>query len=178
MSLQFKPHPQIRWDRFHLSFVVGLLLLSSTACDSNSPDKDIEIPFGMYQQFGVRTVADGDVTSEGLAGVFFQRNLRFNEGDITIEVASDLNSEVGTARGQYETNGKTLRLTIDSSTSSYYERGEVIEYDEVDVVEESFRTSFRIDDAEIEFSGPGLILQKEGADETRKGFFELQSRTD
>lgn len=164
--------------RFCFLLAVGLLVLSFPACDSNSPVNDAEIPFGVYQEFGIRTVADGEVTSEGLAGVFFQRILRFNEGEVTIEVASDLSAEVGTARGQYETDGETLRLTINSSTSSYYESGEVIEYDEVEVVDQSFRTSFSIDDAESEFSGPGLILHEEGENETPKGFFELQSGTD
>lgn len=158
-------------------FLIVIFLLPLPACDANTPEspQDVDVPRGIYQEFGERSVVDGDVAYEGVAGVYFQRTFHFRtDRELTIDIASDYNPEIGTAMGRYQTNGKSLRVTIDSSTSSYYESGESIEYDDATVVDESFHTSFSVDETEIEFTGPGLVLSRVDGDETRKEYFKLQ----
>jgi hypothetical protein len=139
------------------------LLLPLTACDSGAPDAK-DIPTGNYTEFGVRQIQDGEVVSEGLAGVYFQRVFQFEaDGTFAVEVFSDFAPEQGTAQGQYEI-GDALRLQVESSTTSFYSVGSLVVYDEVEVVDGSYQTTFDIDGGSIEFRGPGLVLSAERED--------------
>ena len=118
---------------------------------------------------------NGEVVSEGLAGVFFGLALRFESGGaFQIEVFSDIPSEAGVARGRYETAGSGLTLNIESTSSPIYQVGKSIQYTRVQVVRSEYQTAFDIGGTDVVFEGPGLILTSEPVDET-DGYDERQS---
>ena len=160
--------------RFVVS-VVLVLCVTLTACDSE--DENFVIEPGIYSEFGERLLLGGEVVSEGLAGVYFGRALRFSaDGTFSVEVFSDLPSETGVARGRYETAGGELTLYVESTTSPIYEVGESLRYVRFEVVGGSYRTAFDIDGTDVVFEGPGIILTSEPEDATdgydeRRGYF-------
>lgn len=142
---------------------IGILCLA--ACDS-SPNERVDIPPGAYDEFGVRDIVDGAVVSEGLAGVFLRRRLLFDgPQQLTITVVSDFGPETGEARGRYTIEDGALMITFTESTTSLYEPGDTLRYEDVDVVDSSFRTTFTIDENPVVFEGPGLVLTQNRLDE-------------
>lgn len=157
------------WMKSTAFLAVGLLALSLAGCDLFSddgpPTKGIDIPLGAYEEFGKRTLVNDTVVSVGIAGVYFQRVFRFKEEQqITISVFSDFRPEVGIAQGRYLVDDEGLLITVESSTSSYYEQGESVHYNEVEVVDDTFTTTFHIGGHDSVFQGPGLILTQKRPD--------------
>lgn len=147
--------------------VLGLAALVLASCDlfEGEDERDINIPLGSYEEFGERVLVNDSIVFEGIAGIHFQRTIKFEEDGISIRVVSDCDPEMGIARGSYVTKNNSLIITIKESTSSYYKRREIIRYDDVEVVDGKFRIMFKIGEYESVFKGPGLILTKVMTDE-------------
>lgn len=141
-----------------LPVILGLSALTLASCDSSPGGEDMDIPDGSYTEFGERAVVEDSVVYEGIAGVYVQRIFLFEEDRVTITVLSDLAPEEGTARGHYVAEGQSVRILIETSTTSYYERGDEAHYDEVEVVDGSFQVAFGVDEDTLVFEGPGLVL--------------------
>lgn len=129
-----------------------------SACDAVE-EPDVRIVPGAYEEFGERLVRDGTIISEGLAGVYFGRLFHFGgDGSFLVQVMSDLHEEEGSATGRFGIRGHELKINIESSSTSVYSVGSQIKYEKIEVVNHNYRTIFSIDDNQIEFTGPGLVL--------------------
>lgn len=144
---------------------LGLLVLMLVACDSSPGREDVEIPDGSYTEFGERAVVDGSVVYAHTAGGYVYRTLQVEDDRVAIRVHSDYIPEDGTAKGRYVAEGESVRIIVDSSTTAYYEPGDEEHYDEVNVVDGSFRITFRAGEDTLAFEGPGLILTEVTTDE-------------
>ncbi len=150
-----------------LSLIISLLVVALAACDSVRAEEDVFIPDGVYGEFGMRIAVDDSIYMQGLARVYFQRIFKFENNDsLEITVHSDFHPEQGKAHAHWQTEGGALRITIEETTTSYYESGEKIIYEDVKVLDAQYQTVFTIDTSEVVFQGPGLILSQESTDES------------
>lgn len=139
--------------------LVLLIALLLAGCDVGPLDLDAEIPLGEYAEVGTKIFLNDTDVIEGLAGVYLQRVMVFeNETRMRMEVFSDWKPETGTVRGTYDIDGDELTITVTSSTSSFYEVGEQIFYDDLEIgtLNVTFTTTGDT------FFGPGFLLRQTG----------------
>lgn len=153
--------------KFFVLNIIGLSLLFLSSCSSTDKGKLVNTPIqqGIYQQQAQRIEIGNEPFSATPVGGYFQKNLHFFEdGSLEIEVKSDIPSEDGNAKANYDTSGEELMVTIKSSNTSYYENGNTLTYDPFEIVDEDYRETIETDSQSFVFEGPGLILHSQQAD--------------
>lgn len=121
---------------------------------------------GNYSLQAQRTIVNDYVFSSGPEGQgYYSERFRFFEEDsLQIEINSDIVSESGLAKAQYQIEGSRLSTTIKFSTTSRYKSGETITFTKVSFVEESYSETLESNGDSYTFQGPGLILEQEYED--------------
>lgn len=147
------------------------------ACGTQA-EKMSKIPTGVYVEFGEKIIKQNSIISEGIAGVYFQRTFTFRDNQtIKIKVSSDFPPEVGAATGSYKIKYDKLIIDINASSTSVYEKGSFIVFDNFKWVDSTFTTVFNIDGHKFTFTGPGLILVKRLSSKKqllKKNYYQLR----
>jgi hypothetical protein len=164
-----------------LKYVIAYIFIALTffACGTESNTKQL-IPPGTYIPFASRQVTADSVISEGIISgpTYFAQTFSFgNDRTVKIHIISDVAPQDGIATGRYSIEGKKLNIKVYTSSSSFYKTGTKITFNEFQVVDSTFSTTFStINDTSI-FNGPGLILTKNSVERENsqiKTYFKLQ----
>ncbi|HET6527638.1 MAG TPA: hypothetical protein VFG39_02715, partial [Balneolaceae bacterium] len=145
-------------------------LLFIISCNPASNDEPIDpvITPGFYGLEAQSTSIDGEVVSTGRfgGGGYYAQRLQFiEENALQIEVTSDIPKQNGLAKATYQVQDSNISVNITSSTTSRYPAGTEVTFTDFKVVDDSFSRTFQSNGDSYIFTGPGLLLERQYADQ-------------